>query len=223
MLADVVTSSLITADDVESERGVILEEIAMHDDDPSDVVHEAFSDELYGDTPIGRPILGNDETINALTRDRIHEYYQRFYLPTHTVISVAGQRVHEHVVELVVRAYERAGALGGDAAPIRPASAAPGTRPTGGVKVVDRPTEQANLVLGTTGVSRTDEPQVRPRRPQRRARRRHVLAPVPGDPGEARPGLQRLQLHLAVRRHRPVRGVRRVPARQDRRRPQDLP
>ncbi len=157
VLADVVTSSLITPDDVESERGVILEEIAMHDDDPSDVVHEAFSEELYGDTPIGRPILGNEDTINALTRDRIHEYYQRFYLPTHTVISVAGNVSHEHVVELVARAYERAGALGGDAAPIPPRVGGVGLPAHQGVKVVDRPTEQANLVLGTTGVSRTDE------------------------------------------------------------------
>ncbi|TKK81235.1 insulinase family protein [Herbidospora galbida] len=157
VLADVVTSSLITPDDVESERGVILEEIAMHDDDPSDVVHEAFSEQLYGDTPIGRPILGNEETINALTRDRIDEYYQRFYLPTHTVISVAGNVSHEHVVELVARAYERAGALGGDAAPIPPRVGGSGLPAHRGVKVVDRPTEQANLVLGTTGVSRTDD------------------------------------------------------------------
>nr|WP_083977413.1 pitrilysin family protein [Herbidospora sakaeratensis] len=157
VLADVVTSSLITPDDVESERGVILEEIAMHDDDPSDVVHEAFSEQLYGDTPIGRPILGNEETINALSRDRIDEYYQRFYLPTHTVISVAGNVSHEHVVELVARAYERAGALGGDAAPIPPRVGGVSLPAHRGVKVVDRPTEQANLVLGTTGVSRTDD------------------------------------------------------------------
>jgi predicted Zn-dependent peptidase len=121
------------------------------------VVHEAFSEQLYGDTPIGRPILGNEETINALTRDRISEYYQRFYLPTHTVISVAGNVSHEHVVELVARAYERAGALGGDAAPIPPRVGGSGLPAHRGVKVVDRPTEQANLVLGTTGVSRTDD------------------------------------------------------------------
>src|SRR5690606_35918217 len=53
VLADVVTSSLLAPEDVESERGVILEEIAMHDDDPADLVHEEFSAELFGDTPIG--------------------------------------------------------------------------------------------------------------------------------------------------------------------------
>ncbi|WP_433414776.1 M16 family metallopeptidase [Microtetraspora malaysiensis] len=157
VLADVVTSSLITPEDVESERGVILEEIAMHDDDPSDVVHEQFSAELYGDTPIGRPILGNEESINALSRDRIHEYYQRYYLPPLTVVSVAGNVNHERVVELVAAAYERAGALAQIAPPAPPRLDGPGVEQRSGVRVVDRPTEQANLVLGTTGVSRGDD------------------------------------------------------------------
>ncbi|MDP9861212.1 MULTISPECIES: M16 family metallopeptidase [Streptosporangium] len=157
VLADVVTSSLITPEDVEAERGVILEEIAMHDDDPSDMVHEQFSAELYGDTPIGRPILGTVESINAVSRDRIAEYYHRYYLPTHTVVSVAGNVSHEQVVALVAAAYERAGALGGDASPIPPRLSGPGVGTRSGVRVVHRPTEQANLVLGTTGLTRTDE------------------------------------------------------------------
>ncbi|MBX6384012.1 MAG: insulinase family protein [Microbispora sp.] len=157
VLADVVTSSLIAEEDVESERGVILEEIAMHDDDPSDVVHEQFSAELYGDTPIGRPILGNEESINALTPDRIREYYQRFYIPPRTVVSVAGNVDHERVVALVAAAYERAGALGGSAAPAPPRLDGPGVEVRTGVRVIDRPTEQANLVLGTTAYSRNDD------------------------------------------------------------------
>src|SRR5690606_38289219 len=71
VLADLVTSSIVDAEDVEAERGVILEEIAMHEDDPSDVVHEQFAAALYGDSPIGRPILGTAESIEALDRDRI--------------------------------------------------------------------------------------------------------------------------------------------------------
>ncbi|GGP11403.1 insulinase family protein [Nonomuraea glycinis] len=157
VLADVVTSSLITEDDVESERGVILEEIAMHDDDPSDVVHEAFAAAMYGDSPIGRPILGTVESINLLARDRIAEYYQRYYQPPRTVVSVAGNIRHEEVVELVVRAYERAGALTGPAVYAPPRTSGPGARTRSVAKVVDRPTEQANLVLGTSGLSRTDD------------------------------------------------------------------
>ncbi|MBG0815871.1 pitrilysin family protein [Planomonospora sp. ID82291] len=157
VLADVVTSSLITADDVEAERGVILEEIAMHDDDPSDVVHEQFSAEMYGDTPIGRPILGTVETINAIGRDRIDEYYRSRYLPACTVVSVAGNVTHEQVVELVAAAYERAGALGGDAEPVPPRVSGEAVPARSGVRVLHRPTEQANLVLGTIGLTRTDE------------------------------------------------------------------
>ncbi|WP_405140415.1 insulinase family protein [Sphaerisporangium sp. NBC_01403] len=157
VLADVVTSSLITAEDVESERGVILEEIAMHDDDPSDVVHEQFSAELYGDTPVGRPILGSVESINELSRERIAEYYKSYYRPPHTVVSVCGNITHERVVELVASAYQRAGALGGSAAPVPPRLSGEGASPRSGVRVVDRPTEQANLVLGTTAFSRTDD------------------------------------------------------------------
>jgi len=157
VLADVVTSSLITEEDVEAERGVILEEIAMHDDDPSDVVHEQFSAELYGDTPVGRPILGTVDSITAVTRDRIAEYYRRFYLPTHTVVSVAGNVDHERVVALVAAAYERAGALGGDASPVAPRVSGPGVELRSGTRVLHRPTEQANLVLGTTALTRTDE------------------------------------------------------------------
>lgn len=157
VLADVVTSSLITADDVESERGVILEEIAMHDDDPSDVVHEQFSAALYGDSPIGRPILGTVESINMLGQERIAEYYRSYYQPRRTVVSVAGNVRHEQVVELVARAYERAGALGGPRECVPPRTGGPGAESRSEVRVVDRPTEQANLVLGTTGMSRTDD------------------------------------------------------------------
>lgn len=157
VLADVVTSSLVTPEDVESERAVILEEIAMHDDDPSDVVHEQFAAELYGDTPIGRPILGTVDSIDALSRDRIVEYYRRYYRPPQTVVSVAGNIDHERVVELIAAAYDRAGALAGEEPPAPPRIAGPGVAFRSGVRVVDRATEQANLVLGTTGLSRTDD------------------------------------------------------------------
>ncbi|WP_084965520.1 M16 family metallopeptidase [Thermoactinospora rubra] len=157
VLVDLVTSSLIEPDDVESERGVILEEIAMHDDDPSDVVHEQFSAALYGDTPIGRPILGTVESISALTRERIVEYYQRYYLPSHTVVAVAGNVSHEQVVELVATAYDRAGALSGQAEPVPPRIGGPEVPYLSGATVIDRPTEQANLVFGTAGLPRNDD------------------------------------------------------------------
>src|SRR6201993_2165656 len=90
VLADMVTSSLIEPKDVDAERGVILEEIAMNDDDPSDTVHEAFAAQLFGDTPLGRPILGSVDSINAITREQIFEHYRARYTPPHVVVSAAG-------------------------------------------------------------------------------------------------------------------------------------
>ena len=75
VLSDMVTGSLLEPSEVEAERAVILEEIAMTDDDPSDTAHEAFGWQLFGDTPLGRPILGTVDSINAITRDQIAEHY----------------------------------------------------------------------------------------------------------------------------------------------------
>ncbi|MBO0805175.1 MAG: insulinase family protein, partial [Nocardiopsaceae bacterium] len=97
VLSDMVTSSLITAKDVDAERGVVLEEIAMNEDDPMDSVHEAFTTQVFGDTPLGRPILGTVDGINAITRGQIHEHYVARYTPPHLVIAAAGNLDHDAV------------------------------------------------------------------------------------------------------------------------------
>jgi predicted Zn-dependent peptidase len=157
VLSDMVTSSLIEPRDVDAERGVILEEIAMNEDDPADLVHEAFAEQLFGDTPLGRPILGTVDSINAISRDRIAEHYHARYTPDSLVVAAAGNLSHEGVVDLVRAAFgptlDRSAAepapprLGGDAA-----DSARGT----GVRLLSRPVEQANLVLGCAGLARTD-------------------------------------------------------------------
>ena len=84
---------------MDAERDVILEEIAMNDDDPSDTVHEAFAAKLFGDTPLGRPILGTADSINAITRDQIFEHYQRqVHAAEHLVVAAAGNLDHDTVV-----------------------------------------------------------------------------------------------------------------------------
>src|SRR6202049_781657 len=90
VLSDMVTSSLVTPKDVDAERNVVLEEIAMNEDDPADSVHEAFTTRLFGDTPLGRPILGTEESINTITREQIFEHYRARYTPPHLVVSAAG-------------------------------------------------------------------------------------------------------------------------------------
>ena len=157
VLADMVTSSLIEPKDVDAERGVILEEIAMNEDDPSDTVHEAFAAQLFGDTPLGRPILGSVDSINAITRTQIAEHYAARYKPKDLVVAAAGSLDHAEVVELTRAAFGPF--LAGAADPESPRLAGqnvPG-EPGTGVRLVSRGIEQANLVLGCGGLSRTDQ------------------------------------------------------------------
>ncbi len=155
VVSDMVTSSLITPDDFESERGVILEEIAMHDDAPDDIVHDAFAKAMFGDHPLGRPVLGSVDSISAVSRGSVHGYYRRRYKPSQMVVAVAGNLDHNRVVRLVRKAF--GDALTGDAAPAAPRIGKAGPPVVGGVRVTRRPTEQANVVLGTVGLSRSDE------------------------------------------------------------------
>jgi predicted Zn-dependent peptidase len=157
VLSDMVTSSLIEPKDVDAERGVILEEIAMNEDDPADLVHEAFSAQLFGDTPLGRPILGTVDSINGISRERIAEHYRARYTPDALVVAAAGNLSHEGVVTLVQAAFGPALAASA-ASPLAPrldgseAGSGVGT----GVRLLSRPVEQANLVLGCAGLARTD-------------------------------------------------------------------
>jgi predicted Zn-dependent peptidase len=157
ILSDMVTSSLVAPKDVDAERNVVLEEIAMNDDDPSDTVHEAFTAKLFGDTPLGRPILGTTESINGITREQIFEHYQARYTPEHLVVSAAGNLDHDTVVELVSQAFGPV--LERIADPAAPRLAGDQQdQPSGvGTTLVSRGIEQANLVLGCQALARTDK------------------------------------------------------------------
>jgi predicted Zn-dependent peptidase len=126
----------------------------MRDDDPADLVHDEFAAALFGDSPLGRSILGTVDTIGALTRRQIAGYYQRRYEPASMVISIAGHVDHAQAVQLVRRAFD--GRVTEPKTSARTASNA-AARPTAPVTVVPDDTEQANIVLGNVGVSRHDE------------------------------------------------------------------
>ncbi len=152
VVSDLLTSSLVTPEDVEVERGVILEEIAMHDDDPGDVVHDTFAEALWGDTPLGRNVIGSVESIEGLTRAQIDGFYRRRYDLPHMVVAASGALDHDVLVRLLTEAF--AGAAPGEPAPMRTAAKPP--RSHARVLHVPRRTEQANLVLGSTALPRDD-------------------------------------------------------------------
>ena len=156
VLGDMITNSLITEDDVEAERDVILDEIAMHDDDPDDVVHNLFASQAFGDSPLGRPIAGTVESIAALSRDQIARFYRSHYRPPSMVVAVAGNVDHAAVVRQVRTAFGRNGFLSGTDAPKRAVVTDRARRVTAGSAHTTRPLEQVNLVLGVKGMTRTD-------------------------------------------------------------------
>jgi predicted Zn-dependent peptidase len=159
ILSDMVASSLIAPKDVDAERNVVLEEIAMNDDEPSDTVHEAFTAKLFGDTPLGRPILGTADSIKQITREQIFEHYLSRYTPEHLVVAAAGNLHHDQMTELVGAAFGPA--LDRVAEPSAPrldgSPSGFGAEAGAGITLVSRPIEQANLVLGCEAMSRTDD------------------------------------------------------------------
>lgn len=158
VLCDVVTDAQLNAEDIEAERGVILEEIAMVDDDPSDLVHDQFASTLFGDTALGRPILGTAQTILGINRRSIVNFYSKFYQPRALVIAIAGDVDHARAVRLVEKALDASPNthLGSTTNPSERVSAKVKIRPLTS-SLDTRKTEQAHVVMGTYGLIRGDD------------------------------------------------------------------
>ncbi len=157
VVSDLIASSIVTALDVDAERKVVLEEIAMRDDDPSDLIHDLFSDTYYGDTQIGRPILGTVNSIKGMSRNTVFNYYKKKYLPQDLVVAVAGNIKHKRVVAMVEQALSRDNFLDVMAAPvIRPNIPIKNTKQQS-VGLMYKQSEQAHMFYGMEGVARTDD------------------------------------------------------------------
>ncbi|SHF35353.1 Predicted Zn-dependent peptidase [Streptoalloteichus hindustanus] len=155
LLTDVVFEAVCAPHDMETERGVVLEEIAMRDDDPEDLLHDAFCTALLGDHPLGRSVLGSEESISAMSRDALYRFYRRRYALPSMVISVAGNVEHTRVLRLVRGAL--AGRLDGDRAPVAPRRGR--ARITGARRLTlhSDDTEQAHMMLGVRALDRHDD------------------------------------------------------------------
>ncbi len=156
VVSDLITSSIITALDVDAERKVVLEEIAMRDDDPSDLVHDLYAETYYGDTVLGRPILGTIKSMNNMTRASVFNYYKKKYLPQDIVVSVAGNIKHKRVVAMVEEALSRDNFLDVQGAPVVRENTPIKRAKQGSVGLIHRPSEQAHMFYGMEGVTRSD-------------------------------------------------------------------
>ncbi|GAP58111.1 uncharacterized zinc protease SCO5738 [Arthrobacter sp. Hiyo1] len=159
VIADMITGAVLDPEELEQERDVILEEIAMDSDDPTDVAHENFVAAVLGVHPLGRPIGGTPAAIKAVSRDSVWAHYQRYYRPDEIVITAAGGLDHDIVCRLVLDALRTAGwELKETAAPVeRRSTERADITGTAGLHVIKRPVEQANIIMGCPSIVATDD------------------------------------------------------------------
>jgi predicted Zn-dependent peptidase len=156
LVTDVVLHAQCSPEHHELERGVVLDEIAMRDDDPEDLLHDEFATAMLGDHPLGRPVLGSVESISAMGRSRLYGFYRRRYTVPRMVLAVAGNVTHSRVLQLARAAFGPL--LSGISEPIAPrmgsVRAVHGSRRRLVLRTAD--TEQAHLMLGVPAISRHD-------------------------------------------------------------------
>ena len=139
--------------ELETEREVVLEEIAMYEDDPQDRVFDLLGRAIFGTHPLGRPVIGTPEVISAATREQLGSFHARRYRPERIVIAAAGSMDHDRLVELARAADPHSGGAAAD----------PGLAelpPSGferSVRFLQKDTEQYHVCVGGPAIARDDE------------------------------------------------------------------
>jgi predicted Zn-dependent peptidase len=152
VLSDMLLRS--TYADMESEREVVLEEIAMYEDEPQDKVHDVLSKAIFGDHPLGRPVIGRGEVISSLGADDVATYHDDRYLPGSIVVAAAGNLEHETIEGLARRWMQPPGSNG---SPARSSNGSGAAAPERQVVFQSKETEQYHICLGGSGIPRNDE------------------------------------------------------------------
>lgn len=142
LAADILTDPAFDEAELDKERNVIIEEIKMTEDDPSDIIYDIFYGNFYPGSALGRSILGTPETLAGFTSAGVRRYFEESYLPERLYISAAGRLDHDHLVELASRYFGGLNRGGGMAETDCPVPATP-------VTLISRPElEQSHILLG---------------------------------------------------------------------------
>lgn len=150
LLCDIVSDSVFDTEELERERQVVLQEIAMHRDTPDDLVFDLYQEMAFGDTPLGRSILGEPERVATFSRADLLDYTGTHYQPERLVIAAAGAVDHAATLATAERFF---GARSGSGKKFTPVAA----RFIGGEKTLEKELEQVQLVLGFQGISAVGE------------------------------------------------------------------
>ncbi len=151
VLADMFQNSTFLKEEIEKEKGVIMEEINMYEDSPEDLVHDLFTQGVWAGNALGMSILGTEESLNLLDRQKIKDYYNENYIPENIVISVVGNIKHEEVVSKVEKSFGHLTSPAKKIALIEKPSFTP-------VKITkNKDTEQVHLCIGFEGVDTDSE------------------------------------------------------------------
>src|SRR5207253_6057558 len=106
VLSDLVLNPVFDDTDISRERGVILEEIKMDEDNPDYLVHEIFTQNFWKDHPLGRPILGTRDTVRRFEKAPVFDFYSQRFAPGNLIVSAAGHLDHHKFVELVAKHFQ---------------------------------------------------------------------------------------------------------------------
>lgn len=152
VLADMLGNSLLRGSDIEAERAVVLEEIAMSEDDPLDVARTDLEATIFHGHPLATPVAGTAASVQQMSRAAIRGHYRRYYAPDNYLVTAVGSASHRKVVGLVDKAF------GVAAQPVRPPKPSKPPRRRGAHRGhVARPFEQVNLLRGYPGPARADD------------------------------------------------------------------
>ncbi len=149
VIADILQNSLLDPAELEREKTVVLQEIGQALDTPDDVIFDQLQDTAFPNQMLGRPVLGTEDTVKALSRDDLVRHLSSYYTPDRMILAASGRLEHARIVELAQRAFP-----GKAAANDRPDAAM--ARYQGGEHRDGRPLEQAHLTLGFEGLSYRD-------------------------------------------------------------------